>query len=138
MLLQLYNNGMTSSKAKRILSYASKDVLTYSGISQFDATEVLVVTWENMMPYVTYANLVPWAKNTYQLVLMSDATRQRAFVQFLYGSLGWDQGSRWPNQVGFYSQSQANTYTYNSPFAGTTQAFALDKIKGNSGEYMDY
>ena len=115
-----------------MLSLARDDVIKYGGIASFNPTEVLVVTWYEVKPNGA-SSQAGNQLNTYQLVLMSDGLKQRTFALYLYGAMAWDQATGWGNQVGWYSQRNFVVNTYNSPFAGSGQAFNLQNIPGNTG-----
>ncbi|KAK7092942.1 hypothetical protein V1264_008615 [Littorina saxatilis] len=114
------------------LTKASAEVREFSEYRQYNASLVLVVTWDN----VSHVNSPDAAAEqaTVQLALISDGRRSFGLVYYKLGGMKWSVLDNEPLVIGFSDGQQGQVI--DSVYSHTAEAFTrLDKIKGNTGRY---
>ncbi|KAK2157058.1 hypothetical protein NP493_1917g00000 [Ridgeia piscesae] len=122
------------ARAKHALTLAEEDVKNYGGLSDVNPSWVMVITWADQIPRSSYnpSNDMP---NTFQLVLISDASRWSTFVIFSYEKTGWDTAlTTRDSMIGHYTTQYNAEHSDVLGVSGKPMSFRLASLKGNTGE----
>ncbi|CAH1789481.1 unnamed protein product, partial [Owenia fusiformis] len=135
-----------NEKGQLLLEAASKEVMRYTNVADFEATWMMKVTWKDVFPYPYYcynpkAEYHSWcgylngnnANNTepqtvnHQIVLVTDGIR--TYTLFNYGKMAW---RRWKNvNIGYDAGDTKNLF--NHYLYGDDALLGIDSMKGNTG-----
>ncbi|CAH1801127.1 unnamed protein product [Owenia fusiformis] len=135
-----------NEKGQFLIEVASKEVMRYTNVADFEATWIMKVTWKDVFPYPYYcynpnAQYRSWCrylnrKNpddsefqtvNHQIVLVTDGIR--TYALFNYGKMAW---RRWKNvNIGFDAGDTKNFF--NHYLFRDDALLGIDNMKGNTG-----
>ena len=84
-----------------------------------------------------YLAVTCFQPNTFQLVLISDASRWSTFVIFSYEKTGWDTVlTTRDSMIGYYATQYKAEHSEVLGVSGKRMSFRLASLKGNTGELL--
>ncbi|KAI0221528.1 Mucin-like protein [Lamellibrachia satsuma] len=121
------------ARTRHAMTMAAEDVRQFGGLSDVDPSWVMVITWADMLPRASF-NPHYDKPNTFQLVIIYDASRWSTFVMFSYEKTGWDTAFTTRDcMIGYYVTQYGNT---NSEAVGVSRkpiSFRMAALEGNTG-----
>ncbi|RDD36302.1 Sushi, nidogen and EGF-like domain-containing protein 1 [Trichoplax sp. H2] len=101
-------------------------------VDSFNVSQVVIITWQDLLPapYNYYVNLR--TTNTFQLILISNGVNLFGFFLYKIGGMLWYKVSIRRPACG-YSFGVA-PYFYEIPYARSTTMLRIDRFKGNFGQ----
>ncbi|PVD36016.1 hypothetical protein C0Q70_02986 [Pomacea canaliculata] len=123
---------------RAVLDKATYDVQDFTGSATFQASAVIVVTWDRVQQYFPSVDYKPtnMGDATFQVALVTDWFNSYALLQYRVGHMNWRYPGRWYTiemgvAKGFMTTFRPNVYS------GTELAYVIDNYYGNTG-YKGY